>query len=705
VAARSTAATRSLTGVNTDSESFPRLAARTQRFSLGTPRNVTICADGRRLLFLRSAAGDDARTGLWVLDLPDGEERQVVGPSADGDLPAAERMRRERVREGAAGVVSYGADDAGRVAAFALAGRLHVADIERGDVRPAGDAMACFDPRPDPTGRHVAYVDGRDLRVVAVDGAGDRVLAGEPTETVSWGRAEFVAAEEMSRFHGFWWSPSGDALLAARVDEAPVEQWWIADPAHPARPPAAVRYPAAGTPNADVTLWLITLDGERREVCWDRDTLPYLCRVSWMDAGPALLTVMPRDQCRAVVLAVDAETASTAVLAEQTDKAWVDTCESAPVWRGDELVQIADVAGARRLVVGEQSVTPDEMYVRAVVGLAGDAVIFTASDDNPTEIAVYRWDARGLHCLTPAPGVHRAVVGGEVTVITSATMETDGAKTVVHGAGAPRQVTSLAVAPPLQPRVRMLTLGRRSLAAGLVLPREHESGTKLPVLMDPYGGPHAQRVLAARSSWLEPQWLANQGFAVLVVDGRGTPGRDPGWEREVHRDFVTAVLDDQVDALAAAADLEPDLDVARTGIRGWSFGGWLAALAVLRRPDVFRVGIAGAPVTDFSLYDTFYTERYLGTPQDDPEAYRTCSLLDDAPSLSRPLLLIHGLADDNVVSAHTLRFSQRLTEAGRPHAVLPLTGVTHMTPQEAVAENLLLLQVEFLRRHLIPDGA
>jgi dipeptidyl-peptidase-4 len=220
------------------------------------------------------------------------------------------------------------------------------------------------------------------------------------------------------------------------------------------------------------------------------------------------------------------------------------------------------------------------------------------------------------------------------------------------------------------------------------------------VLLDPYGGPHAQRVLATRSAWLEPQWLADQGFAVLVVDGRGTPGRDPAWEREVRLDLVGPILDDQVDALHAAAEAEPDLDLTRVGIRGWSFGGWLAALAVLRRPDVFAVGIAGAPVTDWALYDTFYTERYLGTPQDNPEAYRLHSLLDDAPSLTRPLLLIHGLADDNVVAAHTLRLSQRLTEAGRPHSVLPLTGVTHMTPQEAVAENLLLLQVEYLKRNL-----
>ena len=165
-------------------------------------------------------------------------------------------------------------------------------------------------------------------------------------------------------------------------------------------------------------------------------------------------------------------------------------------------------------------------------------------------------------------------------------------------------------------------------------------------------------------------------------------------------DLAGPVLDDQLTALAEAAELEPDLDLGRVAIRGWSFGGYLAALAVLRRPDAVHAAIAGAPVTDWRLYDTFYTERYLGHPEVEPEAYARTSLLADAPRLERPLLLIHGLADDNVVSAHTLQLSAALLAAGKPHEVLPLTGVTHMASQEDVAENLLLLQLDFLRRSL-----
>jgi dipeptidyl-peptidase-4 len=196
------------------------------------------------------------------------------------------------------------------------------------------------------------------------------------------------------------------------------------------------------------------------------------------------------------------------------------------------------------------------------------------------------------------------------------------------------------------------------------------------------------------------QWFADQGFAVVVCDGAGTPGRGSAWEREVFGDLAQPVLDDQVSALAGAAEETGILDLARVGIRGWSFGGYLAALAVLRRPDVFHAAVAGAPVTDWRLYDTHYTERYLGNPTVDAGPYERTSLLTGANNLTRPLLLIHGLADDNVVAAHTLQFSSALVAAGRPHEVLPLSGVSHMTPQEVVAENLLLLQLEFLRRHL-----
>jgi dipeptidyl-peptidase-4 len=220
------------------------------------------------------------------------------------------------------------------------------------------------------------------------------------------------------------------------------------------------------------------------------------------------------------------------------------------------------------------------------------------------------------------------------------------------------------------------------------------------VLLDPYGGPHALRAVRSHLAHVGSQWFADHGFAVVVTDGRGTPGRGSDWERAVHHDLASGVLEDQVDALEQAAAEFGCLDLERVAIRGWSFGGYLAALAVLLRPDRFHAAVAGAPVTEWRLYDTHYTERYLGDPGERPDVYDGSSLLPLAADLERPILLIHGLADDNVVAAHTLRLSSALLAAGRPHEVLPLVGVTHMTPQEVVAENLLLHQLDFIRRAL-----
>lgn len=247
--------------------------------------------------------------------------------------------------------------------------------------------------------------------------------------------------------------------------------------------------------------------------------------------------------------------------------------------------------------------------------------------------------------------------------------------------------------------LRVMEAGPQQLRSALFLPSWYEEGTRLPVLLDPYAGPALQKVTVAHT-WASfaSQWFAEQGFAVLVTDGRGTPGRGPSWAREVYGDVFGPVLEDEVTALHATAATNPDL--TRVGIRGWSYSGSLAALAVLRRPDVFHAALAGAGVTDQRLYDTHWRERFLGHPDEHPERYDACNLLLDAPKLTRPLLLIHGLADDNVVAANTLRLSAALLAAGRPHEVLPLSGTTHGPSDEVVAENLLLHEFDFLHRSL-----
>jgi dipeptidyl-peptidase 4 len=685
-------------------DSFPRRQARTRRFTLGAPRGVAISPDGTRVTFLRSRGGTDAVTCLWTFDPLTGTERLVADPrtldtGGDEDLPPEERARRERAREQAGGIVAYAIDRAGAVAAFALSGRPCVVDLAAGATpRLLESAGPVVDPRPDPTGSRIAYVSGGALHVHDLATGSAAALATPESDTVTYGLADFVAAEEMSRMRGYWWSPDGRSLLVARVDDAPVRRWYIADPANPDREPTVVAYPAAGTPNARVSLVVVGLDGTRVDVAWDAVRDEYLAHVVW-SAEELLVVVQPRDQRALRVLRVDPATGATALVHEDTDPDWVEIVPGVPARTASgALLWITDDGDARRLLVDGEPVTPPTLQVRAVLDVDDDTVLLSASDD-PVSVALWTWSAAdGLRCLTPEPGVHGGRLTGGTLVVTRQSLDTDGTLTTVRPAtGAERMITSHAESPGLQPRVTLHACGERALRTALLLPSWHRPGTPLPVLMDPYGGPHAQRVVAARGAHLTSQWFAEQGFAVVVVDGRGTPGRGPAFERAVWGDLAGPVLDDQVDALRALAADHPDLDLTRVGIRGWSFGGYLAALAVLRRPDVFHAAVAGAPVTDWTLYDTHYTERYLGRPDTHPDAYARTSLLPDAAKLTRPLLLVHGLADDNVVAAHTLRLSSALLAGGRPHSVLPLSGVTHMTPQEVVAENLLLLQVEFLR--------
>ncbi|WP_037573173.1 prolyl oligopeptidase family serine peptidase [Phaeacidiphilus oryzae] len=731
----------------TPAPTFPRQYSRTLRYTLGAPRSFALSPDGSRVAFLRTRGGTERANLLWVLDLPgdaapDGgsaaapAERVAADPAALLDsggesLTDAERARRERSREGSAGVVGYATDAAVTLAAFVLSGRLFTAGLTPGGTaRELPAAGPLLDPRPSPDGRHIGYatVDG-ELRVIAADGTGDRALAA-PEESergrVSWGQAEFIAQEEMSRFRGFWWAPDGERMLAARVDESPVQRWWIADPANPSRPPREVAYPAAGTPNAEVGLYVLGLDGSRAEVKWDRGRFPYLARVHWSAGGPPLLLVQTRDQRAQRYLAVDPDTGSTSTVLDEEDPVWLELFSGVPAWTGDgRLVRIADLpdsgggadggAGVRALVVGDAVRTGPELHVRAVLDIGDTDVLITASAGPAAEAAgrpetgevhVYRVpldpDGGPAVRLSGRPGHHGAVRnGGPVRVLLSAALDRPGTEAAVWRDDRPlAEIASLAEPPVITAAPLIGRASPRGIPSAVLLPTGYDPARdgRLPVLMNPYGGPHGQMVVASHNAHLTSQWFADQGFAVVVADGRGTPGHSPDWEKSVARDFAGATLDDQVAALQALAEDHP-LDLGRVGIRGWSYGGYLAALAVLRRPDVFHAAVAGAPVTDWELYDTHYTERYLGHPVTE-EVYRANSLLADAPRLERPLMLIHGLADDNVVAAHTLRLSSHLLAAGRPHEVLPLSGVTHMTPQEEVAENLLLLQVDFLRRAL-----
>jgi dipeptidyl-peptidase 4 len=734
--------------------------------TLGEPKAFRIAADGARIVFLRSLGGSDPVNRLWVADHSIDNrwtERMVADPTSlfgggvtDSDLPPAERARRERLREQSNGITSFDIDTAGSLAVYTLAGHLVVTDLSADvdNTRVVEAAPGAYDPRISPDGQHIGYVSDRCLRVVSLNRSepNDRLLAGEHDENVSWGVADFNAAEEFDRYRGFWWSPDSSSILGARVDNTPVKTWYISDPANPSRKPVEHRYPIAGSDNAIVSLSVFTVQtGERKDVDSDHESFPYLVQVQWSSTG--LIAVwMNREQTTHRVLRVDPSSGVCHPLFERSDPIWIELTPGTPVLGNDgalitvvethvegrqpaglptatERDEFADPERTSALVRvlangASQVLTPANLQVRKVVYADHKRVVAVcnasrpidglALDADPSQTALIEVSlASGaitvLEGGTADPGMVDATCAltksGFVAVVRKTSLRLPRASITVSVDG-DRMHTfeNFAEVALVNPSPVFHRCGDRAISYCVLMPSNPslfgDELTKLPVLLDPYGGPHAQRVVASHNAHAPSQWFADQGFIVLVIDGRGTPGLGPDFERAIQGNFADPILEDQVAGLLDAAQRYPKMDITRVGIRGWSFGGYLAALAVLKRPDLFHAAVAGAPVTDFRLYDTGYTERYLGNPNTNPGAYERSDLIPLAKNLQRPLMLIHGLADDNVVAAHTLQLSSALLSHGRPHEVLPLSGVTHMTPQEDVAENLLKLQVDFLQRSL-----
>lgn len=680
----------------------------TQRFTLGVPRQFTIAGDGSRVLFIRNRDGRDRSSSLWVLD--ERGERLLADADAlggEGPLAEAERFHRRRIRERSTGIVAYSADRDAATAVFSLGSSLWVATID-GEVRQVPCVGALVDPRLDPQGAQVAYVSDGALHVIDLSGGTDRVLATPEAPEVTYGLAEYVAAEEMDRHRGHWWKPDGSALLVARVDNSPVCRWWVAEPSEPWAEAKQIFYPRGGTANAKVSLWLLGVDGSRVEVRWDYERFEYLTTASWDGQGP-LISVQSRDQKTVRTLAVDPASGETTLLWEETDACWVGLVPGTPA-RTDSgrLVVVSDRDNARRLVFGGTAVTGDDLQVREVLGIAGETVWFVASTD-PTERHVWTYtEGRGTTRLTEEPGLHVASVHGATAVFESFTES--GHRIRVSG---PRlgetTVPGVDDVPVLEPNIQWLSVGPRALRTALILPKGHEPGNgPLPVLMCPYGGPGVQLVTRARHWYfVEAQWFAEQGFAVVIADGAGTPGRGPAWERQVYGDVLTAVIADQVATLEGVAEHCGDLDLNRVAIRGWSFGGLLAYACVVRRPDVFHAAVAGAAPVDFLRLsgDNQWLERYLGHPDEHPENYVRCSPVYEAAALSRPLLIVNGTADDIVVVADSLQLSAALLAAGRQHELLLLPKATHMIVAPEVNARLLVHELRFIRQSLAAPAA
>jgi dipeptidyl-peptidase-4 len=711
---------------------FLRQHAETRGFLLGRPVGTRPTPDGRSILFLRSPARSPVLS-LYEFDVASGKARELLTPEqllkgAEEQLSPEERAQRERKRISTRGFTSFELSQDGAQILLTLSGRLYTVRRSDNTVRglKTGNAPV-LNPHFSPDGQYVSFVRGGDLYVLELKGNKETRLTTSPDPRITNGLAEFVAQEEMMRYQGYWWSPDSRQIAFEQADNRNVETLRIADLSHPEREPEATAYPRPGKANAEVRLGVVPVTGGSISwVQWDRKKFPYLAQVVWKEGGPLTVVVVSREQHDLEVLVAEPHGTSavaTRRLVAEHDDAWINLDQSLPRWLrdGSGFLWSSEREGVRRLElhgadgrltkvlrVTDGGAEAEFGALLSIDDKARQAYVIASAE--PTEKHVFRVPLNGSAAtrLSTAPGYHFASFSEDhhVYVMISSTLETLPASTVhvIDGKKerAAGDLPSVAENPPFVSRPELVRVGTQNFRAAVVRPRNFDPKRKYPVVVDVYGGPHANQVSRSQAGFLRRQWIADQGFIVVSADGRGTPGRGRTWERAIRGDFAGVTLDDQVAALKALGAKYPEMDLGRVGIFGWSFGGYMAALAVLRRPDVFHVGVAGAPVTEWMDYDTCYTERYLGMPETNAEGYRKSSLLTYAESLSRPLLLIHGTSDDNVYFTHTLKLSEALFRAGKPFGLLPLSGFTHIVPDPLVQERLWTRIVDALAAALHP---
>lgn len=727
--------TRSAEAPRDPNPGFLRQYAETNRFRNGRVNAVTITPDGSKVLFLRSGPRDRVQN-LYEWDVANRVERVLLTAdrllgSAEETLTPEEKARRERARQTARGIASFELSKDGTRLLVPISGRLFVVALADGaitEIRPqAKDAPAPLDARFSPDASKVAFVRAGELWVTEIDSGAEQRLSPPAAPDLSHGDAEFVAQEEMGRSRGYWWSPDSAALVYQTTDTSKVESVYISDPLNPFVPAQSWKYPRAGTTNATVTLSAVAVPGGTPvPLEWDREMFPYLTGVKWDKQRSLFVTVQNRLQTEVRVLRFDPGTGRSTLLLSETDPAWVNLDQQMPhvsddlpgyFWTTEgagwtDLEWRMDPGNDRRLVVG------GEINYRTLVKVdprRRETLVVAGQD--PTQAHLYSVEYREGDmvptCLTCAwPGVHGATVSKDgSTLVLTTQPERGGVTTRVfqrapgeRGLGTPAgEIASAAERPPVEPRIEWTTVkGEAEWHAAVVRPSWFTPGRKLPVLCSVYTGPTAQTVqrFADRSS-LE-QWLADQGFIVVLIDNRGTPGRGRAWERLTHRNLIDLQLNDQTAVLRLLGERYPEMDMSHVGVYGWSFGGYYAAMAACRRPDAYKAACAGAPVTDWADYDTHYTERYMGLPNENTDGYRIGNVITWVKDLKSPLLLIHGSADDNVYFTHSLKLMEAALRQGVSEHIefLPLAGQTHVVVEPEVVERMYTRMARFFQERL-----
>lgn len=692
----------------------------------------------KMLTYLWSEDGTLSRQ-LYAHDPSSGERRLMFAPEGGGateeNLSAEEKLRRERTRERGLGVTSYAwAKEANRVL-VPVRGDLWVQDGLHGTPRRVaeGGDHPCIDPQITRDGKHVAFVKDDELYVVSAEtggGAPVQVTSGARGTGRTHGLAEYIAQEEMDRHHGFWWNHAGDTLAYEEVDETEIPIWRIPHEAAPTPTWEDHRYPFAGAANAKVKLGVIARDGGATtwmDLRMEGEPEVYLARVHWTPDGKLLAQLENRAQTRLQLVRFDLQTGAPTVVLEERSDVWInlhnvfEPLEEGVGELSGAFVWASERTGFRHLYLVDaggrviRPLTSGEWIVDGLVGVdeGRGVVYFTGTKDGPTEQHLYRVPLAGgeITRMTTEPGMHGVVMDPAFNVFVDTHSSMDAPPSVSvravddgslrHRVPVPAdpRVAALALPPP-----ELVTLPSRdgvTLHGAIYRPGPEAGPGPWPVIVSVYGGPHAQRVT---NGWdmtvdMRAQYLRSLGYLVFKLDNRGSARRGLAFEGAIARDLGNLEVQDQVDGvnwLVAQGLADPK----RVGIYGWSYGGYMAAMALVRAPETFKAAVAGAMVSSWDGYDTHYTERYMGTPANNPEGYRNSSVMTHVDELQGHLMIVHGLIDENVHFRHSARLIDALVKARKPYEVQLFPGERHMPRAEADRVYMEERMRDFFAAHL-----
>lgn len=705
--------------------SFERVFA-SPSLSGPAPRLAKLSPDGRYLTLLRNREDEKDRYDLWAYDRQDGEWRMLVDSEALGtgrELSEEEKMRRERQRiAGLRGIVAYDWAADGTGILVPIEGDLYLARLDGTVERLTQSEQDELSPKLSKTGRYLSFLRDRRLWVGEV-GSEARAVTPEEGETIHWGEAEFVAQEEMDRDDGYWWSPTDARIAVERFDEAPVGIVTRAAIGATGTRTYKQRYPAAGTPNVEVSLFVIDADGGNRvEVDLGPEKDIYLARVDWAPDGETLYVQrVDRGQTRLDVLAADPATGRTRVLFSEraAEGHWINLSHNYRFLDDGSLLWWSERDGfghLYRFADGEWTqLTRGEWVVTKLLGVDQQLgrVFFSGTMDDVRAQQAYSLDLAEpsrITRLTDPAFVNSATMDdkGQTLLVSRSKPDQPPQSYIADAAGnrlAWIEENALDGDHPYTPFLashRMPEFGTIRAEDGTLLHYkmirpEMEPGKRYPVYFYHYGGPHNQSVTRNWSQPLE-QAIVDKGYIYFQLDNRGSANRGVAFEKPLYRAMGGVEVRDQ----KAGAEFLKTLDFVDPGkiaVDGWSYGGYLTLKRLQANPGLYAAGIAGAPVTRWELYDTFYTERYMGSPEADAAAYEASSPMPDAAKISDPLLIIHGMADDNVVFENATALIAELQEANVPFEMMLYPGYTHRVSGETIGPHRYNTVFRFLERN------